>query len=82
MSFFFFCVFWTYLSKQEVCVTEKHVFPPIREVQEQALQRILGNEAELVVHVNSQSGEAKRNAQLEYTVHNNIIIIIIASWSL
>lgn len=46
---------FAYFSQKEVCVTEQDVFPPVGEIEEQALQGVLGYETQLVVHVHRQS---------------------------
>lgn len=44
-----------YLTQKEMCVTKQDVFPPVWEIEQQALQGVLGNKTELIVHVHSES---------------------------
>lgn len=46
-----------YFSEQEVSEAEEDVFPPVAEVNQQSLQRVLRNVPQLIVHVNGQPGQ-------------------------
>lgn len=40
-----------------MCIAKQNVFPPVWEIKQQALQGVLGNKAELVVHVYGEAEE-------------------------
>lgn len=42
------------LTQQEVCESKQNIITPLREIHQQTLQRILGYEAKLVIHVDRQ----------------------------
>lgn len=44
-----------YLAQKEMSVTKQDIFPPVREIEQQALQGVLGNQTKLIVHVHGKS---------------------------
>lgn len=62
------------LPQQEVTESKQDVVTPVREIHQKALQRILGYEAKLVVHVDCQSG--KQDGEMSQFETQNIRTVL------
>lgn len=46
-----------YFPEQEVCKTEEDVFPPVAEINQQPLKRVLRDVPQFIIHVDGEPGQ-------------------------